>query len=184
MNQTAAIETPAAAEAKTRYVLSRVTSDRGGDLGSSYYSAYAIAVTPELRARVDEAYALVKANPWMESIHIHAHGFALPGSDYQDNTDYDLDGPIAERVESEDVVELDEAQFRELEKCCAWGVRGDTIEVNAYTDPMIHFHEKYDYEGFTSHCIHALEPTQMREEREARRAAWEAKNLAAQDEQA
>ncbi len=176
MNQTATTEAPvAAAEAKTQYVLARVTSDRGGDLGSSYYSAYAIAVTPELQARVDEAYALVKANPWMESVHIHAHGFALPGSDYQDDTGYDLDGPIASRLDEEVQIELDEAQYDALGKCCAWGVRGDVIEVNAYTDPMIHFHEKYDYESFTSFSISALEPTQMREEREARDAALQAK---------
>ncbi len=176
MNQTATTEAPvAAAEAKTQYVLARVSSDRGGDLGSSYYSAYAIAVTPELRARVDEAYALVKANPWMESIHIHAHGFALPGSDFQDNTDYDLDGPIANRLEEDDQMDLDEAQYEELAKCQAWGVRGEVIEVNAYTDPMIHFYEKYDYEGFSSFSIAALEPTQMREEREARYAALQAK---------
>lgn len=159
----------------SRFLIAKLES-LDANQGSHDYSGVLIRVDADLQTRIDQAHAIIKATPGIDTIGLNVIATVLAGSDYTEHHDIDLDeDDFEERLEAVGEIdgprwatedEADELSTLEVENC-----EGMTLVINGDQAPEFRCYTEGAHEYFSTGDIELLTPTARRTELQERAQA-------------
>jgi len=155
----------------TRHILTKLES-LDSNMGSSDFAAVLIEDNGTLQSRVDQAHALLVANPGFESINLNVMCTVLAGESFLEHDDVEADGDELEAMQ-ELISELDDARYAtgdEAERLAAISVSIAEccyLRITRDDDPEFRCHTEGANEHFGAGQLTMLTPAATRQAREA-----------------